>query len=84
MPETTEILSDEVAQLPRAERTDLVERIPDSLSRPDAALDALWANEAEDRLVAYRRGEISAVASSDVIAQCKGFAPTSGKPLHIR
>lgn len=38
------------------------------MSQPDATLDALWAKEADDRLTAYRRGEIKAVALSDVIA----------------
>ena len=35
----------------------------------DAALDVLWANEASDRLAAYRRGEIKAVGLPDVIAK---------------
>lgn len=47
----------------------LVERILDSLNEPDAPMDALWAKEADDRLAAYRRGDIRAVALSDVIAQ---------------
>lgn len=41
----------------------------DSLDQPDASLDALWAKEADDRLAAYRRGEIKALALSDVIAK---------------
>jgi len=32
-------------------------------------LDKFWAEEANDRLVAYRRGEIKAVALIDVIAK---------------
>ena len=48
---------------------EVVERILDSLDQPDAALDALWAKEADDRLAAYRRGEIKALALSDVIAK---------------
>lgn len=40
-----------------------------SLDEPDASVDALWAKEADDRLTAYRRGEVRAVALSDVIAK---------------
>lgn len=66
---TAETLSAQAVQLPPEERMALVERILDSLDEPDASLDALWAKEAVDRLAAYRRGEIRAVALSDVIAK---------------
>lgn len=66
---TAEALSAQAAQLPPAERVEVVERILDSLDQPDAALDALWGKEADDRLTAYRRGEIKALALSDVIAK---------------
>ncbi len=66
---TTEALGIQAAQLPPAERMEVVERILDSLDQPDATLDALWAKEADDRLTAYRCGEIKAVALSDVIAK---------------
>lgn len=66
---SAEALSTQAAKLPPEERMQVVERILDSLDQPDAALDALWAKESEDRLAAYRRGEIKAVALSDVIAK---------------
>ena len=52
----------------------LVERILDSFDEPDASVDALWAKEADDRLTAYRGGEIRAVALSDVIAKYRQCA----------
>ena len=64
-----ETLSAQAVQLPPEDRMALVERILDSLDEPDASLDALWAKEADDRLTAYRRGEVRAVALSDVIAK---------------
>jgi putative addiction module component (TIGR02574 family) len=64
-----EALTAQATQLPPEVRVEVVERILDSLDQPDAALDALWAQEADDRLAAYRRGEIKAVALSDVIAK---------------
>ena len=48
---------------------EVVERILDSHDQPNVTLDTLWAKEADDRLAAYRRGEIKAVALSDVIAK---------------
>jgi putative addiction module component (TIGR02574 family) len=66
---TAETLSAQAVQLPPEERMALVERILDSLDEPDASLDALWAKEADDRLAAYRRGEIRAVTLSEVIAK---------------
>ena len=69
MTQTAEALSAQAVQLPPEERMALVERILDSLDEPDPSLDALWAKEADDRLAAYRRGEIKAMALSEVIAK---------------
>ena len=69
MPTTSEALSAQAAQLPSAERIEVMERILDSLEQPDALLEALWAEEANVRMAAYRRGEIKAVALIDVIAK---------------
>lgn len=69
MSQAAEALTAQVTKLPPEERMEVVERILDSLDQPDAALDALWAKEADDRLAAYRRGEVKAVALSDVIAK---------------
>ena len=69
MTTNAEALSAQAVKLPPEERMEVVERILDSLDEPDAALDALWAKEADDRLAAYRRGELKAVALSEVIAK---------------
>lgn len=69
MTQTADTLSKQAAQLPPAERMALVERILDSLDVPDLALDALWATEAEDRLAAYKRGEIRALTLSETLAK---------------
>lgn len=61
--------SAQAAMLPPEERMEVVEPILDSLDEPDATLDGLWATEVNDRLAAYRRGEIKAMALSDVIAK---------------
>ena len=69
MTTTAEALSAQAVKLPPVERMEVVERILDSLDEPDAALDALWDKEAEDRLAAYRRGEVKALALSTVIGK---------------
>ena len=67
MTTTAEALSAQAAQLPPAERIELVERILESLDQTVGAMDTLWAKEAGDRLTAYRRGEVKAVSLSDAI-----------------
>ena len=48
---------------------ELVDSILASLDEPDPNIDRLWAKEAEDRLAAYRRGEIKAVPLQEVLAK---------------
>ena len=69
MTRTAEALSAQAVQLTPAERMEVVERILDSLDQPDTTIDSLWAKEADDRLAAYRRGEVRALALSEVIAK---------------
>jgi hypothetical protein len=71
MTPTAETVSAQAALLLPAERLEWVERILDTLDEPDAPLDALWAKEADDRLAAYRRGEIRAIDLSEAIANCR-------------
>ena len=44
----------------------LVETILATLDKPDPEISAAWAAEAEDRLAAYRRGELEVVDESEV------------------
>ena len=69
MTSTPETLIAQATQLTQEERIQVVERILNSLDQPDAALDTIWPSGAYDRLAAYRRGEIKAVAFVDVIAK---------------
>ncbi len=68
MSKSTDLLS-AAKKLAPVERLDLVEQLLNDLDKPDEAIDALWVREAEDRLSAYRRGEIRAVALADVVAK---------------
>lgn len=48
------------------ERFLLVEGILKSLDEPNASLDALWVEEAEKRLSAYREGKLEGVPMEEV------------------
>ncbi len=43
-----------------------------SLDEPDPNIAKLWAKEAEDRLAAYRRGEIKVIPLEQVLAKYRG------------
>jgi len=69
MTEATRTLSTAAKMLSPCERLELVEQLLDSLDTPDDTIDSQWKGEAEDRLAAYRRGEINAVPLADVLAR---------------
>lgn len=75
MSERAEEILEEALQLPSSERADLAERLLDSLAfGTDERVDALWAAEAESRIAAFRRGELSAVPAEDVFAEIEAEA----------
>jgi putative addiction module component (TIGR02574 family) len=64
----TKALSEQARKLAPEERIELVEDLLSSLDPVDPEIDRLWAEEARDRLGAYRRGEIEAVTLEEVLA----------------
>lgn len=64
----TKALSEEARRLSPEERIALVEDLLNSLDPADPEIEKLWADEARDRLQAYRRGEIDAVSLDEVLA----------------
>jgi putative addiction module component (TIGR02574 family) len=48
------------------DRAALVENLILSLDKPDSSLDDAWLKEAEDRLAAYRAGDLAAVDAEQV------------------
>jgi putative addiction module component (TIGR02574 family) len=69
MTEIAEKLFREALGLPAAERAALIEELMSSLDKPDLELDKLWAKEAEDRLRAYRSGDLEAVPAEEVFRE---------------
>lgn len=66
---TAKQLCDQASQLSPDERMDLVDQILDTLDERDNSLDLQWAQEAESRLAAYRRGEVQAITLNEIIAK---------------
>jgi putative addiction module component (TIGR02574 family) len=66
--ETQEIL-DRALKLPAVDKARLVDEILSSLDKPDAAIDALWQKEVEDRIKAYNAGNLRAVSLDQVLAK---------------
>jgi putative addiction module component (TIGR02574 family) len=69
MPSSTETVLREALQLPPDERAALVEGLVASLDKPDPALDSLWLKESENRMAAYRSGEIDSVDAEQVFSE---------------
>ena len=60
----------EALRLPPVERAELVENLLSSFEfRSRKTIDALWAQEAESRIDAFERGEISAIPAKEVFAE---------------
>jgi putative addiction module component (TIGR02574 family) len=68
MTQATLDLATQAAKLPPSDRLQLVETILATLDRPDPEISAAWTAEAEDRLAAYRRGELVAIDESEVFS----------------
>ncbi len=55
--------------LPAEERATLVDELLASFEPPDDRIDALWAQEAMDRLAAYDAGKVQAIPAEAVLAE---------------
>jgi hypothetical protein len=60
---------DQASQLTALEKLEVVDALLASMDKPDLEIDALWAIEAEDRLAAYRHGEIKALELNEVLSK---------------
>jgi putative addiction module component (TIGR02574 family) len=69
MNDKAKILSEQARALSPEDRIALVEDVLDSLDKADPTVERLWAREASDRLVAYRRGDLAAKDLHDIVAK---------------
>ncbi len=51
------------------DRAALLERLAESLDRPDGVLDQQWLDEAHRRMQAFSRGEMRAIDAEDVLKE---------------
>ena len=62
--------------LPPDERAELADRLLSSLdTERQRKIDELWAEEVEDRIDAFERGEIRAVSAKEAFETNKGAKP---------
>jgi len=69
MLETHQYVFKEVLALPPIMKIDLVEQILASLDSPDKEIEALWSQEAENRLEAYHAGQMKSIPFEQVISK---------------
>ena len=70
MPKHGKQILAEALKLPPIERAELVEELLASFEfQQREIIDALWAQEAEDRIEAFERGEMAAIPAKDVFAE---------------
>ena len=62
-------LTEQASLLAPIERAELVEGILQSLDATDPNLDRLWAEDAKERLAAYRRGELEVLDFDKTLAK---------------
>ncbi|MCL0067065.1 addiction module protein [Thermodesulfovibrionales bacterium] len=58
-----------VLTLPPVEKANLIDRLLSSLDQPDEHIDALWRKEVEDRINAYKAGQIKSVSLEEVMSK---------------
>lgn len=70
------ILEHEALRLPVKDRALLADALLESLDDESArAVESAWADEAESRLAAFRRGEIEAVDGAELLRELRNQIP---------
>lgn len=57
---------EQALELKANERLKLVDELLKSLDKPDEEIDEIWAEEADKRLEAYRKGELKVVPMENI------------------
>ena len=70
---STAELFESAKRLRPVERLQLIDALMDSLDEPDPAIESAWAAEAQDRLVAYDRGELKAAPIQELFEKLRGL-----------
>lgn len=68
---TPEEILKEAITLQPSDQARLIDHLILNLDKPDQELDKRWAEEAESRLDAYKRGSLKAVTLDEVLSKYK-------------
>jgi putative addiction module component (TIGR02574 family) len=74
MSASLEMIKEQVRALSAEERAELVDILLESLHSQLSGVEAAWAEEIEQRIAAYDRGEIAAYPAEDVFADARRIA----------
>jgi putative addiction module component (TIGR02574 family) len=66
---STRQILEEALRLKPEERFTIIEGLIRSLDEPDKEIDAIWAEEAEERLKAYREGRLEGISIDELFGQ---------------
>ena len=69
MEHTAQLIA-EALRLKPAERFMVIDALMQSLDAPNPDLDAVWLEEAEKRLAAYKAGRLATVSLEDMFGEC--------------
>lgn len=69
MNDSAQSVLQQALRLSSIDRAALIEGLIASLDRPDDTLDTAWLKEAEDRMNAYRAGELTSFDADEVFAE---------------
>ncbi len=72
MPHSAKAILHQAFELPSNDRAALVEGLIASLDMSNPPLDVMWLKKAEDRLAAYRAGELGAIDAERIFADLGG------------
>jgi len=70
MSKKNELLKGALLLTPK-EKAMLIEELIKSLDSPDETIDALWKQESESRIEAYKEGELKALSLQEVFTKYK-------------
>lgn len=71
MPASLQQIEEQARALSAEERAKLAESMLESLRSPLSEIEAAWAEEIEQRVAAFDRGEIPSYAAEDVFAEAR-------------
>lgn len=63
---TSTDIVEQALRLKAEDRVRVVETLLESLDHPDSEIDAIWADEAERRLAAYRHGDVQGIPAEEI------------------